>query len=98
MHENVEAFAVEHEPGHELLELRCFEDDVELGDGMRAARLIGQNPRLDFELADDRIAQFFGDRPSRGIEIDVSVIALVLDHGVLLFLWHSSFWTAHSAR
>ena len=39
MHENVEAFAGEHQPRHDALELRVLENDIELRDRMRAARL-----------------------------------------------------------
>ena len=82
MDEHVEAFAVEHEPGHDVLEFRGLEDDVELRDWVRASRLIGEGAGLDCELTDDRVAQPFGDRPLRGFEIDVGVIAFDFSHGV----------------
>src|SRR5471030_1333695 len=80
MHQNVEAFAVEHQPWHDALELFCLKDDVELRDWVRSARLIAERAGFYGETADDGIAQPFGDRPGGGIEIDMGVITSGLGH------------------
>src|SRR4051812_14842176 len=82
MDENVQSLAIEHEPRHEVLELRRLEDDVELRDGVRPSRLVGEHAGLADERRRDRVAQPFGERPRGGIEIDVRVVALALDHCV----------------
>src|SRR5262249_20009037 len=83
MNENVEALAVQHQPRHDVLELRGLEDHVELRDGMRSSRLVAESAGLDGELAYDRVAQSLGNRLRRGIVIDVGVIAFELGHCML---------------
>jgi hypothetical protein len=40
--ENVKPLTVQHQPGHYVLELLGLEDDVELGDRMRASGLVAE--------------------------------------------------------
>src|SRR5262249_40307706 len=80
MDENVKALAVQHQPRHDVLELRDLEEQVELGERKRASRLIPESAGLYSELAEDRVAKAFGNRPGGGIVIDVGVIAFEFAH------------------
>jgi len=86
MNENVEALAVQHQPGHDVLKLFGPEDDRELRDRVRTSRLVAKGSGLDGELADERVAQPFGGGPGGGIVIDVSVIAFDFGHKEFLML------------
>src|SRR6266496_1577958 len=94
MDENVEAVAVQHQPWHNLLKFGRLEDDVELRDRMRAARLVAQRAAFDLELADQRLAQLGRPRLGLGIVIDVSVIAFVFTHSVVLWFDYASSFSA----
>jgi hypothetical protein len=73
------SLAVQHQPGHDLLELLGLEDDAELRDRVRAYRFIAERPGFDGKSADDRIAQAFGGRPGGEVVIDVRVLAFEFD-------------------
>ena len=73
------SLAVQHQPGHDLLELLGLEDDAELRNRVRAYRFIAERPGFDGKSADDRIAQAFGGRPGGEVVIDVRVLAFEFD-------------------
>src|SRR5262249_38706796 len=80
MDEDVESFAVQHQPRHEFLELSGLKDDVELRNGMRASRFVAERSRFYGEFSDDRVPQTLGDPTGSGIIIDMSVIAFDFGH------------------
>src|SRR5262249_39676356 len=80
MDEDVQAVTVQHQPRHDFLELCSLEDDVELRNRVRASRFIAEGPRLYGESFDDCVPQTLGGLPSRGIIIDMSVIAFDFCH------------------
>src|ERR1700720_3785877 len=73
MHQYIEAVAVEHQPRHDVLELRVLENHIELRDRMRAARFVAECTGLDLESAEDRLAQLRRLRLGIGVVIDVGV-------------------------
>src|SRR4051812_16387877 len=74
VYQDVEPIAVQHQPGHDVLELRRLEDHVELRDRVRAARFVAEHAGLDLELADDPVAQLCRLRLALGVVIDMGVV------------------------
>src|SRR5579875_18595 len=75
MHQDVETFAVQHQPRYDGGELGGIEDDLELRDGVRADRLAAGTAALDAKPLHELLAQPLGERAGAGIVIDMRVIA-----------------------
>ena len=60
--QNIKPFVVQHQPGHDILELLGLEDDVELRDRVRPDRLVAEAAVFDSEFAADRLPQPLGNR------------------------------------
>src|SRR5215469_9651974 len=84
MHQNVEAVAVQHQPRHDVLELRGLENHVELRNWVRTDGFVAERTRLGFELGEQRLAQLRRLRLADAIVIDVGVKPADFAHYLLL--------------
>src|SRR5215510_11317574 len=94
MDQHVQAVAVQHQPLDDGLKLLGREDDLDVGDRMRADRLITEPADLDWALLAEDGAEPLGCRARPGrIVVDVCVITSVLDgvggvaHGSSSYGW-----------
>ena len=88
MDQYVEPLAVQHQMGHDMLELVGLENDQYIGDRVRPDRRVAEAVDLDRELLAERGAHSLGDgaRLCR-VVVDVGVIAQIRD-GLLGILGH----------
>src|SRR6266851_3238774 len=100
--QHVEPVPVQHQIRHDMLELIGLEDDQDIGNRVRSARLVTKTVDLDSEFLVDRGTHSLGDTARLlRVVIDVRVIAQVSDgicgslghraRSLLSSRWHAAF-------